>query len=502
MLEGSQVIYEAKKVNKHFPGVHALRDVDFTLYKGEIHGLVGHNGAGKSTLVKVLTGDYIPESGELFLNGEKIVLAKPKDAIEKGIGIVTQEGTLISNFTGVQNIFLGQEISTAGIVRDKKLDEKAADLIKRTELDFVDLNVSVDELSYAQRKIVEILKIINLNPKIVIFDESTASLSDKERKLLFEIMRKFRDKGVGVIFITHYLEEVLHICDRITVMRDGQNVGTIMAATATKETIVKLMINKEQKSEYPEYNHTAGDMLIEIEHLSDGNMVKDVSMHIRKGEVVGLFGTVGSGRSEFGETLFGVRKVKSGSVKIKGKETKIDSVKKAIKSGMALIPDDRLAKALMADETVVDNLSLPFLSEYVKSFVVNRRSECKDSEKIVKLLDIRTPGIFTKVSSLSGGNKQKVSFGKWVSGVKGKLEFYIFDEPTEGVDVGACAEMYKIIADLVQKGCGCLVISSDLSEIIGLSDRIYIMREGTIVGEVDRNIDQLHDRLISYSLGV
>lgn len=500
-MENPKVILETKDINKRFPGVHALKDVAFDLCQGEIHGLVGHNGAGKSTLVKVLTGVYIPESGDIFLNGEKVVFTKPKDAIDLGIGIVTQEGTLISNFTGIQNIFLGQEECWAGIVQDKLLEKKGQELLKKTELDVIDLNEEVENLSPARRKIIEILKIINLDPKIVIFDESTASLSDKERKLLFDIMRRFRDRGMGVVFITHYIEEVLQVCDRITVMRDGRNVGTIAAETATKAEIVRMMINKEQKSEFPEYERKFGDMLLEAEHISDGRMVKDASLKVRRGEVVGLFGTVGSGRTELGEAIFGVRKTTSGIIKMNGQEVKIDSVKKAIKKGMALIPDDRLKKALMLEEPVVDNITLPFLKEYTKGSVVNRKSECEDTKKIVETLEVKTPSIFTKVNSLSGGNKQKVSFGKWVTGVKGKLDFYIFDEPTEGVDVGACAEMYKIIADLTQRGCGCLVISSDLAEVIGLSDRVYIMREGEIVAEFDRNEESLQQKLISTSLG-
>lgn len=501
-MDQYKVIYEAKEINKRFPGVHALKDVNFSLRAGEIHGLVGHNGAGKSTLVKVLTGNYLAESGELYLNGEKITLSKPKDAIDHHISIVTQEGTLIPNFTGIQNIFLGKEICKAGIVQDKKLEEKAKELVAKTELDFVDLDVPVEELSYAQRKIIEILKIINQDPKIVIFDESTASLSDKERKLLFEVTRKFRNSGVGVIFITHYLDEVLEICDRITVMRDGQNVGTVLTADIKKEDIVRLMINKDQKSEFPNYERNFGDKLIEIEHFSDGDLVKDVSMYVRRGEVVGLFGTVGSGRTEFGEMIFGVRKTRSGTLRLNGKEIKIKHVRDAIRAGIVLIPDERLEKALMVEEAVVDNITLPYLSEYVTSGIVNRKSELEDSDKIVNKLSIRTPTLLTKVKSLSGGNKQKLSFGKWVTGVKGKAEFYIFDEPTEGVDVGACAEMYRIIADLVQKGSGCLIISSDLSEIIGLSDRIYVMKDGIIVGEVERNMEDVHSKIISYSLGV
>lgn len=499
-MENSNVIYKVKGINKSFPGVQALDNVDFELRSGEIHGLVGHNGAGKSTLVKVLTGVHVPESGELILEGEKVSYAKPKDAIEKGIGIVTQEGTLISNFTGIQNIFLGQEIVKAGVVQEKALYIKGKELMERSELS-VDIQKEVSELSPAQRKLVEILKIINLDPKIIIFDESTAALSDKERQLLFEIMRRFRDKGIGVIFITHYIDEILDISDRITVMRDGKVIDTVDAKTTTKQQIVKLMIDKEQHNEFPEYERNFGEVALEAINISDGKMVKDASIKVRRGEVIGLFGTVGAGRTEFGEALFGASKIKSGKIFIDGKETANKNVRQAIKNGMALIPDDRLKKALMLDEAVVDNVTLPFLKNYTKFGVTSTRQERKDAKDIVDKLGIRTPSIDTKVDSLSGGNKQKVSFGKWVTGVQGELDIYIFDEPTEGVDIGACAEMYQVIAKLVQDGAACIVISSDLTEVIGLSDRVYIMREGCTVAEFSRSEDDLHKKLISTSLG-
>ncbi len=500
-MDVSKVILETRGINKRFPGVHALKDVAFNLRSGEIQGLVGHNGAGKSTLVKVLTGAYIPEAGDILLDGEKVVFHSPKDAIAKGIGIVTQEGTLIPSFTGIQNIFLGQEDRKMGVVLEKVLEQKGRDLLSRTDLDMIDLKLTAEELSPAQRKIVEILKIINMNPRIVIFDESTAALSDRERKLLFDIMYSFRDKGIGVVFITHYIEEVLMVCDRITVMRDGQNVGELDGKTATKHDIVKLMINKEQKSEFPEYERKIGEVLLEAEHVSDGHMVKDATFHVKRGEVVGLFGTVGAGRTELGEAIFGARAITSGVVKMKQKEIRVKNTMQAIKEGMALIPDDRLKKALMLEENVIDNITLPFLKDYTKGNIVNRAKEVADVEETIRKLDIKTPSAYTKVNSLSGGNKQKVSFGKWITGVKRRTDFFIFDEPTEGVDVGACAEMYKIIADLVQDGAGCLVISSDLAEVIGLSDRVYIMREGVIVAEFCRGEADLQHHLIATSLG-
>ncbi len=500
-MKNEQILIETNGICKQFPGVYALKDVDFKLRRGEIHGLVGHNGAGKSTLVKVLTGVHEPERGQIILDGESVVFRHPKDAINKGIGIVTQEGTMIDTFTGVENIFLGQEKVKFGIVDNKELAKKGHELMQSMNLD-IDLSVGVDELSPAKRKLIEVMKIINQYPKIVIFDESTASLTDKERQELFRLMREFREKGLGVIFITHYLDEVLEVCDRITVMRDGCVVRTIEGESATKQEIVKMMINKEQKSEFIEYARDFGDVLLDVQNLNDGKMVKDVSLYVRSGEVVGIFGTVGSGRTEVLETLFGARKRKSGTVKLEGKTINPKHSKAAISVGMALIPEDRLTKALLLEDSIVDNISLPFLKDYTRASVINHKKQVVDVKNTVEKLDIRTPSIDTVVNALSGGNKQKVSFGKWITSTKNKTKLYMFDEPTEGVDVGACAEMYKIIAELVQDGAGCLVVSSDLSEVSGISDRIYVMNEGEIVTELSASDVDLQRKLIASSLGI
>lgn len=500
-MEHPQIIMQTNSICKRFPGVNALTDVNFDLRRGEIHGLVGHNGAGKSTLVKVITGAYTPDGGKIVLEDEEVMFRHPKDAIEKGIGIVTQEGTLINSFNGVENIFLGKESSKCGVIDKKDLRRKGQELMHSMNLD-IDLSVRADELSPAKRKLIEVMKVINQNPNIVIFDESTASLSDKERQQLFQLMYQFRDKGMGVIFITHYLDEVLQVCDRITVMRDGCIVGTVDSKTTSKQEIVKMMINKEQKSEFPQYERKFGDVLLDVAGLNDGKIVNDVSLQVRAGEVVSLFGTVGSGRTELIETIFGARRKKSGAVKLYGEVIEARNTKKAISAGMALIPEDRLKKALLLDDSVVDNITLPFLKDYTSASVINRKKQVSDVESTVKKLDIRTPSINTKVNLLSGGNKQKVSFGKWITGAGNKTRLYMFDEPTEGVDVGACAEMYKIIADLVRNGAGCLVVSSDISEVVGLSDRVYVMNEGKIVSEYVRNDSDLQHKLIASSLGI
>lgn len=495
-----ETVFEVRNINKHFPGVHALRDVTFDLKSGEIHGLVGHNGAGKSTLMKVITGSYIPESGEMRLKGMPVTFKDAKDAIDKGIGIVSQEGSLIPTYTGVENIFLGNEITHCKFVDNKAMETKALDLVSSFGLS-LDLDQQVSNFSPANRKLIEIFKVVSKNPSIIIYDEPTAALSDKERKLLFELMKKQRDMGYGIIFISHYIDEVIEMSDRITVMRDGATVGTVDGANATKQQIVHMMINKEQKSEYVEKHAMIGEKLIEVDDVSDGKIVKNASFYIRRGEVVGMFGTVGSGRTELLEMVFGARKMETGDICISGVPVKIRKVRDAIKHGICMIPEDRLTKALMLDESINENLSLPFIEAFCRFKLVDRKKERAAAERTRQRLNIRTPSIDVKVNSLSGGNKQKVSFGRWVNEHNTDSKLFVFDEPTEGVDVGARAEMYKIIVELAEQGAACLVISSDISEIMGLSDRVYVMRDGEIVDEISKDTPDLQHTILAASVG-
>ena len=495
-----ETVFEVRDINKHFPGVHALRDVTFDLKSGEIHGLVGHNGAGKSTLMKVITGSYIPESGEMRLKGTPATFKDAKDAIDKGIGIVSQEGSLIPTYTGVENIFLGNEITHCKFVDNKAMESKALDLVSSFGLS-LDLDQQVSNFSPANRKLIEIFKVVIKNPSIIIYDEPTAALSDKERRLLFELMKQQRDMGYGIIFISHYIDEVIEMSDRITVMRDGAAVGTVDGATATKQQIVHMMINKEQKSEYVEKHAVIGEKLIEVDNVSDGKTVKNASFYIRRGEVVGMFGTVGSGRTELLEMVFGARKMERGEICISGAPVRIRKVRDAIKHGICMIPEDRLTKALMLDESVNENLSLPFIEAFCRFKLVDRKKERAAAEKTRQRLNIRTPSIDVKVNSLSGGNKQKVSFGRWVNEHNTDSKLFVFDEPTEGVDVGARAEMYKIIVELAEQGAACLVISSDISEIMGLSDRVYVMRDGEIVDEISKDTPDLQHTILAASVG-
>lgn len=473
-------LLRVSKVNKQFPGVKALQNVHFDLQKGEIHAIVGHNGAGKSTFVKVITGVYQPEEGEIYLEGNPVQFHSPHDALQAKIGIVTQEGSLIEQFTGVENIFLGQEISRMGFLDKASLQRKAKELLAEFNIE-IDLSRQVQYLSPAQRKLIEIMKVLNLKPKVLILDEPTASLSDKERKILFSIMRKLKEADIGIIFITHHLEEVFSMADRITVFRNGINVGTKIAAETNEDEIVKMMIEKSSLEEFPTKQHTIGEKLLEVRDLSDGENIQNSSFTVHAGEIVGFFGTVGAGRTELMELLYGATKKKSGTILIKGKPVQIRNVTQAIQHGFALIPDDRLRKGLLVEESVKQNLSLPSLKEMTMMGWIRQKFEEQRAKQLIDALNIKTPGTETKVNHLSGGNKQKVSFGKWTSSKERKPLIYIFDEPTEGVDVGARAEMYKIMVDLVKdQQAGIILVSSDLSEITGLADRIYVMKDGKL----------------------
>lgn len=493
-------ILSVENINKYFGNVQALKNVSFNLKKGEIHALVGHNGAGKSTFVKILTGTHQPDNGNIRLYGKEVNFADPRDAINHGIGIVTQEGSLIPNFNVIENIYLGQEHTIAGFINNKTMRERVNSLLEKFDIS-IDLYRQVKYLNPAQRKLIEVLKILNINPKILILDEPTAALSNKERLKLFSVMRSLVRQDISIIFITHYLDEVFEMSDRITVLRNGMNAGTRITNETNQDEIIKLMIEKESHTEFPQKSIQIGETIFEAREITDKEKLKNVSLSIRRGEIVGIFGTVGSGRTELAESIYGARARVSGEVIINNKVVNNkNSVPKSIINGLVLVPDDRLTKSLILDEPVKTNISLPFLGEQTNLTWIKKRQEITKVKQIVKELSIKTTSINEKVENLSGGNKQKVSFGKWMISEQNKPIVFIFDEPTEGVDVGARAEMYKIIVELAENGAGILLISSELSEIKGLSDRVYIMNDGAIVDEITKE-ELTDERLIESSIG-
>lgn len=474
-------ILELRGVTKDFPGVRALDGVDFTLRRGEIHGLVGENGAGKSTLIKVIGGVFKPDQGEIHLSNRSEFFSHPKEAIDWGIGIVHQESNLIPYFTTPENIFLGKELSRLGLVLNRQIERETREFIQRVGIPLdIDLRVEVQHLGPAEKKVIEILRAINLRPKILILDEPTASLSIEETEVLFKLLRKFSEEGMAVVFVSHHLFELFEITDRMTVLRNGRVAGTVASSSVTRDDLIRMMIDRNLQSLYPMEKTSIGQELLKVSNMSTDRL-SGIDFTLHQKEIVGFAGMVGAGRSELVETLFGYKKMKSGTIRLGGEEVRIRSVKDAIRHGLYLVPEDRLEKGIISGFSVKDNLALPWLDRFLRLGLVDQKQEVDYSQRIIGQLRIEVPDALTSVESLSGGNKQKVSFGKW-SFEAGLI--YIFDEPTEGIDVGSKVEIYKLMNRLIAQGAGIVLVSSELPELLSLSDRVFVMQNGRIVKQL------------------
>jgi len=473
-----QVLLEMKNITKVFPGVKALQDVNFTLHAGEIHALLGENGAGKSTLIKVLGGIYIPEEGEIFIEGKKVNIDGVKAAQDAGIAIIHQELVLVPHMTVAENIFLGRELGNRIFSHEEKMQNKAQEL-----LDAYGMNIKADalvkDLSIAQQQMIEIIKAVSYDSKILVMDEPTSSISDKEVEFLFAMMRTLVEKGVGIIYISHKMSELNEICDRVTVMRDGAYIGTEVVAETTKDHLIKMMVGRELANYYTRDFLPAGEVILSCEDLNDGEMVKDVSFEIKKGEIVGFAGLVGAGRSEVMKCLFGLTKDYTGIVKIDGEKVNITSAIDAMKYGMALVPEDRKLEGLYKVQSVQYNSTIEVLKDFIRGIFVNAKKEEEITNKYIEMMDTKTPSVDQAIGKLSGGNQQKVMIGRWLAT---NPRILIMDEPTRGVDVGAKSEIYSIMNELVKEGVSIIMISSELPEILNMSDRIYVMCHGKIAG--------------------
>jgi ribose transport system ATP-binding protein len=473
----SSNILELEGITKEFPGVRALDNVDFSLRKGEIHGLVGENGAGKSTLLKIIDGALKPTAGRMSYNGRGF-FSNPREAIDGGIATVHQEMNIIPFFNAVENIFLGREIAKLDFIRNRELEQKARALVKRVGITVdLDLNQEVRYLGAAERKIVEILRAINLEPNVLILDEPTAALTIDEVDSLFKLLRNFKETGMAVIFVSHHLEEVFEITDRITVLRNGRKVDTVQSSSLQKPDLIRMMIDRDLKSLYPKEKVPIGRSVLEVRGLRT-DFLRNVNVELREGEIVGIAGMVGSGRTELLETIFGARKVRAGEILVEGEKIEIRSVSDAIRHGIFLVPEDRRSKGILESFGVKENLTLSHLGSFCRFDFIDGNKEESLSAALVKKLGISTRSVETAVKNLSGGNKQKVSFGKWSFG---KARTFLFDEPTEGIDVGSKVEIYRLMSDLVKGGAGIMLVTSELPELVALSDRIYVMRDGEIV---------------------
>ena len=485
-------LLEMKNIVKEFPGVRALDGVSFTLEEGEFHALVGENGAGKSTLMKVLSGVYPSGTyeGEIVAGGQSRAFSGVRDSEQAGIAIVFQELSLVKELTVGENIFLGREPSRLGVVNWSALYHRASKLLNDLHLP-IDPSLEVGTLGIGQQQLVEIAKALSQNARILVLDEPTAALTESEVETLFEILRKLTARGVGIIYISHKLDEVFAMADRITVLRDGKTVGTHAAAEMTKDQVISAMVGRDVGDIFPKTDHELGETALEVKGLtlfsSDGNrkkVVDDVSFAVRKGEVLGLAGLMGSGRTETLMAIFGAGTNESTrEIFVEGRRVKIDSPADAIDNGVGFVTEDRKRYGLILDQTILDNVTLAGLKRISGAFLTHRTRETIAANGPMKSLRIKARSPLTVTGTLSGGNQQKVVLGKWLL-TNPKVLF--LDEPTRGIDVGAKQEIYAEINKLAQAGLAIVLVSSELPEVLGLSDRVLVLREGKITGEFTR----------------
>ena len=479
----ADVILTMKGIDKTFPGVHALDHVDFEVRRGEVHALMGENGAGKSTLMKVLTGICAKDSGEITFEGRPVEFKSPREAQEAGIVIVHQELNMIGHLTVAQNIFIGREPKRGLLIDDARMNKEAGKLFAQLRID-IDPKETMSHLTVAKQQMCEIAKAISHDAKVIIFDEPTAALTENEIAQLFVIIQELRAKGYGIVYISHRMDEIKKITDRVTVMRDGQYIGTLITAECTKEDIISMMVGRVIYEDPKSESHCPADapVVLKVSHLNAGRMVRDVSFELRKGEILGFAGLVGAGRTETARALFGADPKESGEIYIDGKKVEIRSPQDAVKAGISYLSEDRKRYGAVLQKSVTENTTLAALQKFMKGVFIDKRREAGTAEEHVKTLKTKTPDVEQLVMNLSGGNQQKVVIAKWLVS---DAQIMIFDEPTRGIDVGAKQEIYELMGKLTEAGKSIIMISSELMEILRLSDRIIVMCEGKITGEMD-----------------
>lgn len=492
----NKIALEMRHIKKSFSGVQALGGIDFSVRKGEVHALLGENGAGKSTLIKVLGGIYNPDEGEIHINGNKVAIEKVTQAHNLGIGIIHQEIVLVPYLSVAKNIYLGRELQTkSGILDDKKMIDESQKMIKKLGLK-VDVTRPVAELTIAQQQMVEIVKAISFNTNIMVMDEPTSSLSDEEVDKLFEIISTLKSHGVSIIYISHRIDELFRISDRITVIRDGLYVGTRDTTKTNSKELVSMMVGRTLESFYTRtYNEIKNaPVVLEVKHLTSKDFFKDVSFSVRKGEVLGFAGLVGSGRSEIMMSIFGCGPFRtSGTVLLNGVEVNFKNSLHAIQSGIGFVPEDRKKQGLILDNSVGYNITLASLRFIMQGITISKKKRQKTIDSYIEKLKIKTTSPEAEVLSLSGGNQQKVVLAKWLAT---KPELLILDEPTRGVDVGAKFEIYTIINQLAIEGIAIIFISSELPEIINMCDSVCVIRSGRLVKQIPK--EKLSQESIMY----
>jgi ribose transport system ATP-binding protein len=474
-------LVEMRDITKVFPGVVALDRVTFACDAGEVHALVGENGAGKSTLMKILAGVYQPDGGDILIDGRPVRIASPHEAQRLGISIIYQELNLLPDMTIAENVFLGREPKSAlGIVDGRKLDRQAQGVLHRLGVD-IDPQIRLARLSVAQAQMVEIAKALSLNARLVIMDEPSATLGGRDLEYLFDVIRALKQQGVAVVYISHRIAEIFQIADRVTVFKDGQAVGTEDVAKIDRPKLVRMMIGRTLSEAFPPRGGPAGDEVLRVEGVTCQGRLHDVCLTVRRGEIVGIAGLVGAGRTEFAEAVFGARLLDGGQVWIRGDHVRIRSPRHALARRLGFLTEDRNEGGLVLGLSVRENVALPSLDRRQRGGFVDQRAERTAVGDAARELSIRTPDLSQDVEYLSGGNRQKVVLAKWL--VSGP-DLLIFDEPTRGIDVGAKAEIWALMRQLADSGKAILMISSELTEIVGMSDRIVVFHRGRVVGEM------------------
>ncbi|HEY8392716.1 MAG TPA: sugar ABC transporter ATP-binding protein [Capillibacterium sp.] len=488
-------IVELKQISKSFPGVKALDSVDFTLKAGEVLGLLGENGAGKSTLMKILAGVYTKDEGRIKIFGQEVEHLTPLTAQKLGIAIINQELNLCDHLTVAQNIFLGREILRRGVLHEKKMNAAARKLLEEFQIE-IDPETMVGDLPVSKKQLVEIAKALSVEAKILIMDEPTSALTAKEIDNLFTIIKRLKEQGCGIVYISHRLEELQYIVDRVLILRDGKYIIDKPFKETTLSEIISYMVGREIKEKFPRVEEQVGETIFEVRNLNAGRMVRNISFSLRKGEIVGIAGLMGAGRTETTRAIFGADPKDSGQILIDGKEVEIREPRDAIKAGLVLVPEDRARDGLCTKLSVRENVALPnldFLSS--KLGLVNRKKEAEVTARAVKNFAIKLANPEVEAGSLSGGNQQKVIVSKWLAR---NSKVVIFDEPTRGIDVASKVEIYQIMNDLKKKGIGVLFVSSELPEILGISDRILVMADGRITKELDVK-EATQDLILEYA---
>jgi ABC-type sugar transport system ATPase subunit len=478
-MKNRQPVIQIKNMHKTFPGVHALKGVDLELFAGEVHALVGENGAGKSTLIKIISGAYTYTDGTYLINGKNAGIKSTYDAIQKGISVIYQELNLVPSLSIAENIFFGRLPARMGRVLWKDLYEKAQKYLELVGL-FVKPMMKVRYLSVAQQQLVEIAKCLALDTKVIVMDEPTSALSPKEIKGLFEVITKLRQNEVCILYVSHKLEEIFEIADRISVFRDGCSIATMMCDETDQQGLIEMMVGRKLSDMFPVRNRTFGEIVLEVKGLTT-DKVNDLNFYIRKGEIVGFSGLMGAGRSEMALGLFGADKRTAGTILVDGQQVEKDSTGAAHAAGMGLVTENRKTEGLLPNLSVKTNMTIAALDQFAKFAHVLSRKETAETGGLIEQLRIRTPSVNQLITKLSGGNQQKVLLSRWL--LKKNLKLLIIDEPTRGIDVGAKSEIYSIMDTLAKQGMGILMVSSELSEILGMCDRIYVMKNGKITGE-------------------